>query len=102
MSGPQSRTAGTPVERTGLAWRRTALAAAAFAAVALKADINHQGALDSVTASLAMLAAVTLYLCGRLRDARPRERVSGGVMVMAMMSCVAATTAAAVTVAVGR
>jgi uncharacterized membrane protein YidH (DUF202 family) len=92
---------GTPVERTGLAWRRTALAAAGFAAVALKAAINHQGVLDSLTAGVAMLAAITLYLCGRMRESRPVERISGGVMVTAVIVCVAANAAAAVSVAVG-
>jgi uncharacterized membrane protein YidH (DUF202 family) len=101
-AGPSLPATGTPAERTGLAWRRTALAAAGFAAVALKSATNHGGVIDGVSAGAAMLAAATFYLCGRLRELRPTQPISGGVMRVAVITSSAATAVAAIAVAVGR
>jgi uncharacterized membrane protein YidH (DUF202 family) len=101
-TGRSASGTGTPAERTGLAWRRTALAAAGFAAVAFKSATNNGGVIDGLSAGVAMLAAVTVYLCGRLRELRPTQPISGGVMTVAVIASFAATAVAAVAVAVAR
>ena len=55
-----------------------------------------------MTAALAMLSAVTLYLCGRSRESTPTARISSGAMAIAVTACLAANVAAAVTVAISR
>src|SRR5207249_2179779 len=88
MTGP-----GLQSERTDLAWRRTALAAAGCALVLL--DVAIRGNLTLLTllpAILTATAAVTLALLGRRPDDTP---VTARPRVLAMISMLLAAAALA-------
>ncbi|MET7989400.1 DUF202 domain-containing protein [Amycolatopsis sp. NPDC005232] len=59
---------GAQPERTGLAWRRTALSAAACAVLLLGAAVRNEGAWDIVPAAFAALTALALAGVGRHRE----------------------------------
>jgi uncharacterized membrane protein YidH (DUF202 family) len=93
---------GGPVERTDLAWRRTALAALALGGLALKATLSRHEVGAAVTASIALVTAGVCYLCGRRRsaaDPAPPTAQSAARLV-AVVAAMAVACAAATTVAV--
>ncbi|WP_326569237.1 DUF202 domain-containing protein [Amycolatopsis rhabdoformis] len=64
---------GAQPERTGLAWRRTALSATACAVLLLAAALRTEGAWDILPAVLASLTAVALAMAGRHRERSLRD-----------------------------
>jgi hypothetical protein len=59
--------AGLAPERTWLAWDRTALSAAALAAVLIKVGVAHSRPADVVAGGCAVVTAVVIGLTGRAR-----------------------------------
>ncbi|MEW2502141.1 MULTISPECIES: DUF202 domain-containing protein [unclassified Amycolatopsis] len=59
---------GAQPERTGLAWRRTALSAAACAVLLMGASLRHDGPWDLIPAVFAALTALALAAIGRHRE----------------------------------
>lgn len=100
MAGP-----GLQLERTRLAWMRTALSAAAFGGIALKAGLSHHVVADLVAAGCALAAAIGFYLAGHLRRFPPSAPVLAPVGVMmriAVVACLCAATSTLVAVIVHR
>lgn len=85
---------GLQTERTALSWLRTALTALALAAVSLKTALSNHHVGSLVSASLAALAAATLYLGGMSRSAPGGERA----VLVAAVAVLAAVTATAVVI----
>lgn len=90
---------GGPVARTDLAWRRTALAAAGLAAIALRAGVYRHDARAVVAGALALAAAITFWTCGRLRASTPSARATTALMTAAAVACVAVALAVVVAAA---
>lgn len=95
-------TDGLQPERTGLAWRRTALAAGACAALLLHAAARAEWGDLTVAAALAGLTAALLALTGGIRERQLRAGSAAPPLrpaVFAVASVAVAGTAAATLVA---
>jgi uncharacterized membrane protein YidH (DUF202 family) len=80
-------------ERTSLAWSRTALAAAGYAALALRIGLAQQRALDLATATTAGLTAAVVWMAARRR--RPGLAHAAIVTVAVCLTATATLTVAA-------
>lgn len=81
---------GLQVERTSLAWNRTALTAAALGATTLRAGITQHSVLDLLATGVSLTAGIVMYVCSRWRS--PRGDV-GVVLVSRTAVLLAATSA---------
>jgi hypothetical protein len=93
---------GGPAVRTDLAWRRTSLAATALAAIAFKAGADRHDARTVVAGVLALVAAVTYWMCGRLRSASASPRAATAMMAAAGLASALVAVAVGVVVVAGR
>jgi hypothetical protein len=89
---------GAQPQRTGLAWQRTALAAAACTLLLLRsASLQHWGA-AAVPSVFAGSTAVTLAVVGTYRERQLRSRgrpAAAGRLLMGAVSVMATATAIA-------
>jgi 4-amino-4-deoxy-L-arabinose transferase-like glycosyltransferase len=91
-----------PIARTELAWRRTALAAVALAAIVTRAGAVRHDARSVCSGALALCVALTFWFCGRLRAPSPSAPATTALMVVAGLAVTALSAAVCVIVVLGR
>jgi membrane carboxypeptidase/penicillin-binding protein len=92
---------GLSVERTSLAWSRSALSAATLAAVTVRAGISRADPWSIVPIIMGTGAAVVLYLCGRLRRLSDQKPHPASMALGAASVAVVAVVATAASLMMG-
>lgn len=88
---------GLQLERTSLAWNRTALTAAALGATTARTGITDRSVLDLIATAVSLVAALTMYACSRRRH--PAHSSTGDIPAGRTAILIAAVSAAAATAA---